>query len=296
VNAVVQRAAVTPADRLGLTLFFSLVLHGIIILGLVFSPDPPPKSDTRPPIEIILTESAKPAKVDDAEYLAQADNDGSGNVKQRVRPTEARSAPATTPPLAGEGKSISPPRPAAPPQNTRRIEVLTAKQDADHSVSQHQEQQEQQQPPPSAAELMMRGEEIAKLSAEIHDSIQAYTRRPRERYISACTQSFRDAAYLDAWRQKIERIGSLNYPEEAKRQGLSGNLILDVAINPDGTVNNVELRHSSGYKLLDDAAIRIVKLAAPFAPFSPEMRKDTDVLHITRTWQFLNDNSFASGM
>jgi protein TonB len=126
--------------------------------------------------------------------------------------------------------------------------------------------------------------------------LQAYTRRPRQRYISARSQSFRDAAYLEAWRDKIERIGNLNYPEEAKRQSLSGSLILDVALNADGTVNTIELRHSSGYKLLDDAAIRIVRLAAPFAPFSEEMRKDTDILHITRTWQFLNDNSFSSGM
>lgn len=295
-TAVAQRAAVSPADRLGLTLFFSVVLHGIVILGLVFSHDAPPKGKIPPTLEIILNETAKPAKVENADYLAQSNSDGSGNVKQRVRPTQARSAPATAPPLAGAGVSATPPRPPTPVQNTRSIEVLSSEDDADRSVAPRPERQESHQPPPSAAELMMRSEQIAKLSAEIHDSIKAYSSRPRERYISARTQSFRDAAYLEAWRQKIERIGNLNYPEQAKREGLSGSLILDVALNPDGTVNNIDVRRSSGHKLLDDAAVRIVKLAAPFAPFSQEMRKDTDILHITRTWQFLNDNSFASGM
>jgi protein TonB len=294
VNAVVPSAAVTPADRLGLTLFFSVVLHGILILGIVFSPDPPSKGTASPTLDIILTQAAKPAKVDDPDYLAQTDADGSGNVKKRVRPTLARSAPATTLPRRGEGETPTPARPAAAQPSPRNVAVLTTDQDTTQRVDPTPERQEQAQPMPSAAELMLRSEQIARLSAELHDSIKAYTRRPRERYVSARTKSFRDAAYLEAWRQKIERIGNLNYPEQAKLEGLSGSLILDVAVNADGTVNNIELRHSSGYKLLDDAAIRIVKLAAPFAPFSPEMRKDTDVLHITRTWQFLDDNSFAS--
>jgi protein TonB len=91
---------------------------------------------------------------------------------------------------------------------------------------------------------------------------------------------------MDAWRAKVEAIGNLNYPEEAKRRLLTGNLLLDVALNPDGTVNEISLRRSSGHKTLDDAAIRIVELAAPFAPFPPEVRADIDVLHITRTWKF----------
>jgi protein TonB len=98
---------------------------------------------------------------------------------------------------------------------------------------------------------------------------------------------------MDAWRAKVEAIGNLNYPEEAKRRHLTGNLLLDVALNPDGTVNGISLRRSSGHKTLDDAAIRIVELAAPFAPFPPEVRADIDVLHITRTWKF-NESGLSS--
>jgi len=295
-NATVQPAAnITATDRLGLTLFFSVVLHGIVILGIVFTHNSPPKNDAPPTLEVILSQTEDPNKIKDADYLAQANAKGSGNVKKRIRPTQTRAAPTATP-APGQSETMQLPSQATPPQTTQNVEVLTAEQ-ADHRVTAPtQEQTHPQEQIPSAAELMMRSKEIARLSAEIHDSIRAYTRRPRERYISARTKSYRDAAYLESWRDKIERIGNLNYPEEAKQQRLSGSLILDVAINPDGTVNNIELRHSSGYKLLDDAAIRIVKLAAPFAPFSAAMRKDTDILHITRTWQFLNDNSFSAGM
>ena len=191
---------------------------------------------------------------------------------------------------------MSLPHEATPPQIAHSMEVLTADQAAAQAVDVTKEQTQPQNEMPSAAQLMMRSKEIAKLSADLSDSLEAYSHRPRQRYISARSQAYRDAAYLEAWRSKIERIGNLNYPEEAKRQNLSGSLILDVAINADGSVHRIELRRSSGYKLLDDAAIRIVRLAAPFAPLSAEMRKDTDILHITRTWQFLNDNSFASGI
>jgi len=284
---------VTASDRLGLTLFFSVVLHGIIILGVVFSHTDPAKPKTNPTLEIILTQTSTAPKPKEADYLAQANPAGSGNVKKRVRPTRPRAAPLASP-SPGQGNAMSLPHEATV-QSPHTMEVLTTDQATERSVDTTKKQVQPQNDMPSAAQLMMRSQEIAKLSADLSDSLQAYSHRPRQRYISARSKAFRDAAYLEAWRSKIERIGNLNYPEEAKRQNLSGSLILDVAINTDGSVHSIELRRSSGYKLLDDAAIRIVRLASPFAPLSAEMRKDTDILHITRTWQFLNDNSFASG-
>ncbi len=285
---------VSASDRLGLTLFFSVVLHGIVILGVVFASTDPVKSKLAPTLEIILTQPSKAKKPNEADYLAQANQDGSGNVKKRVRPTRPRAAPQALP-SPGQNEVTTPPQEATP-QSPHTMEVLTTDQHAARSVDVTKRQPDAPSKLPSAAQLMMRSEEIAKLSADLNNSLQAYSRRPRQRYISASSRSFRDAAYLEAWRSKIERIGNMNYPEAAKRQNLSGSLILDVAINADGSVNHIELRRSSGYKLLDDAAIRIVRLAAPFAPLSAQMRKDTDILHITRTWQFLNDNSFSAGM
>jgi protein TonB len=98
---------------------------------------------------------------------------------------------------------------------------------------------------------------------------------------------------MDAWRAKVESVGNFNYPSEAKRRHLTGNLLLDVALNADGSINEIAIRRSSGQKILDDAAIRIVELAAPFAPFPPEIRSELDILHITRTWKF-NESGLSS--
>jgi protein TonB len=92
------------------------------------------------------------------------------------------------------------------------------------------------------------------------------------------------------WVAKVERVGDLNYPDAARRQNLSGKLIVQVAVHPDGSVREITIRKPSGYKILDDAAVRIVKLAAPFAPFPDAIRQETDVLYITRTWVFTSGN------
>ncbi len=96
------------------------------------------------------------------------------------------------------------------------------------------------------------------------------------------------------WIDRVERIGNLNYPDQARRDKLSGTLILDVVINAEGELVKADLRQSSGHQILDDAARRIVELAAPYAPFPPKLRKEADVIHITRSWEFLNDNSLRT--
>jgi protein TonB len=154
-------------------------------------------------------------------------------------------------------------------------------------------------PPPttqalSAAALINRSRAMASLSAEIDRRLQAYAKRPKRKWITARTKEHKYAAYMESWRQKVERVGNLNYPDEARRMNLSGNLLLDVALRPDGSVDEIILRRSSGEKVLDDAAIRIVNLAAPFARFPKSIAEETDILHVERTWQFLSGNRFAS--
>jgi protein TonB len=137
---------------------------------------------------------------------------------------------------------------------------------------------------------MLSARAIARLSAELRQKQQAYAQMPREKYISANTREYRYASYEDSWRQKVERIGNLNYPDEAKTNKLSGTLLLDVAINPDGSLKSVRIDRSSGHRALDNGAIRIVRMASPFAPLPPEIRKEVDVLHILRVWQFQDDS------
>ena len=147
-------------------------------------------------------------------------------------------------------------------------------------------------PMPSATELLTNSFRIASLSAEVRRKLEAKAQRPRRKFISATTREYNYAAYMEAWRSKVERVGNLNYPEEARRQKLSGSLVLDVALNADGSINEITIRRSSGEKILDDAAVRIVELAAPFSPFPQHIKDETDILHIMRTWQFINNKGF----
>ena len=141
---------------------------------------------------------------------------------------------------------------------------------------------------------MSRSKEIARLSAEIDQSRKMFSHRPKKKYISSRTKEYRFASYEEAWRAKVERIGNLNFPDEAKRNKLSGHLRLAVTINADGSVKSIEIRKSSDHKILDDAAVRIVRLAAPYARFPEDIRKEYDQLVITRTWQFDAGNHLST--
>lgn len=146
---------------------------------------------------------------------------------------------------------------------------------------------------PSATQLMSRSLAMASLSAEIDRRLEAKAKRPRRDFISASTREYKYAAYMEAWRAKVERIGNINYPDEARRNKLSGILRMTVALNADGTINEITVDKSSGHQVLDDAAIHIVRLSSPFAVFPKNIRKDVDILHITRTWKFLNNSTFS---
>jgi len=288
-----MNGTVTAGDRLSLTIFLSVAVHAIVILGVVFVAPDALKKPALPTLEVVLAQENSKHAPKEADFLAETNQVGGGNVRERVRPS---SPPPTPAPQAspGRGDDDSQPRPAPAPQPAAP-EVITSDAIEAPTTAAGRPQRDPDAERPAAAELVMRSEQIARLSAEIDQSLQAYSRRPRERVITSQTKSYRDAAYMEAWREKIELIGNLNYPEQARRENLSGSLVLDVALRADGTLHSVELRHSSGHKVLDDAAIRIVKLAAPFAPFTLDMRKDTDILHITRAWQFLSGNRFISG-
>ncbi|NEX18604.1 MAG: energy transducer TonB [Halochromatium sp.] len=148
----------------------------------------------------------------------------------------------------------------------------------------------------SAAEIFAsRNAEMANLAARIEERSQAYASRARRRAISTATREYIYANYMEAWRRKVERIGNLNYPREARELGLFGSLILHVAVRADGSLEGIRVVRSSGHEVLDQAAIRIVELAAPFAPFPPNIKRETDVLDITRTWQFQRNNELGWG-
>ncbi|MBK9132198.1 MAG: energy transducer TonB [Gammaproteobacteria bacterium] len=278
------------SDRLGLSLMVAGVLHAVVILGVTFTPGLLERAmpEQSPPLQITLVHQRSDKAPEDAKLLAQANLEGGGSAADEISPQ----SPSYTPlpqPSAGAGMAVTLPAAPPPAPQTAQDTPLTQSESA-RAVHKDTAPAERPRQPMTAEEMVARSMEIATLSAEISQSMEAYAKRDKHRYISAQAREYRDAAYLDAWRAKIERIGNLNYPEEAKRRNISGSLLLDVAINSDGSLNSITLLRSSGSKVLDDAAMRIVKLAAPFAQFPDELRSDTDVLHITRTWEFLDSH------
>lgn len=304
-STVVAQPEITPTDRFGLTLTLAIIVHAIIILGVTFTTEDeqPPKFDT---MEIVLVQQRDLTPPKDAKLLAQANLEGGSETETEVTPATPSPPPFPdqVPEITAQPVEETMPKPVAEPGQEQRTANESRPEDKDQLVAEKKtaeipkpkpEKETVQKPErnkKTAAELLMNSFKIASLSAQIKQKLESRASRPRRTFISASTKIYKFAAYMEAWRAKVERVGNLNYPDEARKRKLSGSLILDVALNPDGSVNQITIRRSSGQKILDDAAIRIVNLASPFAPFPDNIKADTDILHITRTWQFLNNRGF----
>lgn len=277
-----SRAGNDSADRLGVTLLFSVVAHAVLALGLTFEFEKP--APRLPTLDVILVQSANSEKPEKADFVAQASNSGGGDADKAYRPSQPLSSPVPKP---QEGAAPVPLEDGAPrPTPPSPTEVLTQRRSS-HSVDTDRETT----PDPATPSLReleseQRRIEMARLAQEIQKESEQYAKRPKRKYISANTQEYEFAAYMRAWVARIERIGNLNYPDEARRQQLHGQLVLTVGLDRNGRIKSVDVIQSSGHKVLDDAAVRITRLAEPFPPL-PETKEKVDELYISRTWQFL---------
>jgi protein TonB len=277
---VLADSPVTATDRLTLTLFFALVIHAMVILGITFGMYDDPEPEKVPPtLDITIATRNTPAP-DEADYLAQTSQDGGGNVSEKIKPT------MTMPEMA---PVVEPQQPVPAP-----TQVITALKSDIQLVEVSEETPETEQPDMAATELIERMMEMDILSEQISESRQAYAQRPRQVFISARTQEYKYANYMSEWVKKVERVGNLNYPVAARRAKISGKLMMEVALNVDGTVHKISILRPSGEPIIDEAAKRIVNLAAPFPPFPPEILENTDILNITRTWEFSTSNQLSS--
>ena len=272
----------SSADRFGVTLLFSLIAHGVFALGLTFEFEKP--APRLPSLDVILVQSANSEKPEKADFLAQATNSGGGDADKAHRPSAPLSSPI---PKAIAGVAPVPldngaPRPTPP----RDAELLTQKQSSFSVRTDAATPDNQPKPAVVERDIEQRKIEMARLAQEIQRESEQYAKRPKRKYISANTKEYEFAAYMRAWVARIERIGNLNYPDEARRQQLHGQLVLTVGLDRAGKIKSVDVIQSSGHKVLDDAAIRIVHLAEPF-PALPEDKEKVDELYISRTWQFL---------
>ena len=285
---------ITPSDRLTMTLFIATIIHGILILGIGFSSELGlDKLRTPPAINIILVQTESAKAPDEAEFLAQANQEASGSSDDKGRP----SSPVTSmDPRPNTGQAPVHLRSAAPhEQQDDETKVLKQQQSeqkvADKKVTETKKPDRKY----SGQQLIDRSLEIARLTSELSAQEERYAKRPRVRFIEAVgAKSVVEASYIDSWVRKVERIGNLNYPDEASRNKLSGKLILHVRINQEGEVLGIEVAQSSGKQILDDAAKRIVELSAPFSAFPNDMRQAYDHLMITRTWVFHSNRSLTT--
>lgn len=284
------------SGRMRTSLFASLAIHIAIIYGLGAALPAKLRADqdTRA-LEVVLVNAKSQAQPVIADALAQHNLDGGGNTDEKRR--------AQSPlPVMPEQKADAEVKLAL-----KRVERL--EREARQVVTQANAKTAVETAPPakaapaavaeskaepSASDIMQRSMELARLEAKISRDWEAYQERPRRRFIGSRTQEYRFARYIEDWRQKIERVGDLNYPQGARDQRLHGRLVVTVAIKADGTVEAIDVNRPSGHKVLDDAARNIVRLAAPFAAFPPDIAKDVDILHITRTWTFTTGERFVS--
>lgn len=273
----------------------SAILHVLLIFGLtpVLPVNPRLFEDPNQSLDVVLVNTRTQERPLNPEVLAQANLDGGGTVD------EARVA--TSPLPVGPEDSLA----AAQAEMAARVQVLEREAQelmqrakSDHTVPETRPEPPAESRPPAPApaptDLAARSLEMARLAARIDQQWDAYQKRPRRMFVGARAVEFTFARYVEDWRLKVERVGNQNYPEAARRNKLYGALVLTVSINADGTVESVQIDRSSGSRILDAAAVNIVEMAAPYAPFPEEMRNKVDILGITRTWTFTRSDQLTS--
>ena len=281
-------------DKLLFTAFVALIVHLVIILGVSFSAYS--RNKIPPTIEVTLAQHSDNKAPDKADYLAQHHQEASGTLdKKSELTTDKRADFADT-----EIREVDPEQ-----QKRKAVSENANAQQIVSTISKTDKKTEKKKPtkdkeirvekPGEEEEETVTNSEIASLQAKLAQQRQAYAKRPRIKTLtSVATRASVDAEYLNLWQEKIELIGNLNYPAEARKKKIYGQLRLVASLLPDGSIYKIEVLESSGERILDDAAIRIVRLAAPFAPFPPELRKDVDQLEIIRTWKFEKGDKLSS--
>ena len=276
--------SIGPAERLSATLALSLVVFGVLILGVGFARDD--AAPVTPTLDVILTETFSDQAPKDADFIAQANNQGGGESERAERPREEQLAPI---PKADPGVAPEPLVAQAPPTEPEPVPRVLSTADPSPLAVPVPKDQRETTPSllPPGRNLVEQSLEMARLAAEIERRQELMAKRPKRKFISASTREYEYATYLRAWVAKVERVGNLNYPDEARRRGLGGRLVMTVAVRRDGSVEEIVVNRSSGLGVLDQAAMRIVRLSEPYPPL-PRSQDNIDVLHITRTWQFQN--------
>lgn len=260
-----------PGRRMTYAVAAALAAHLAILLGVTFSGPDTPRQPVTPALEIVLTASQLPTeRPEDAEYLGRDNQRGEGNTTEDVKPVLETEAPQLAAEDA-EGDAVDPePAPAAGTE----LKDLVSSRSQDLQKAPLDMQNER--PTPSAG-----SRQVLTLAPV------ARADDPRERFLTVNTRQTLFADYLSAWKEKVERVGTINFPGEARRLWLEGSPVLEVALRADGEIEEITVRESSGQPSLDEAAMRILRLASPFDPFPRDLRDHYSTLRFAYEWRFL---------
>ncbi len=311
-------AAIQDLSPMAIALWFSVAAH-IIFLAVKFEPELKDMAKRLPSLEVVLVNAKTKHAPKEADVIAQANLDRGGNTDQDRQMKTALPAPKQKTPKVElqknrKAQAASKATRLQAKRNREEKRVAELEKKAQELLTQIKLDKTIKTKPIESATtsepeqgskkiiskkldreaLLAASLEIDRLEAQIAKRQEEYQKRPKRRFLGARAKAADDALYLEAWRQKVERIGNLNYPTAAKNQKIYGKLQLTVSIRADGTVEKINIDKSSGSKVLDEAAINIVKLAAPYAKFSKQMRKTTDILGITRTWTFTQEDALST--
>ena len=271
----------SETETLSLALVVAVVLHVAVITQLQFDWINAPFESRAPDLDVILVDWASEQAPDQADFLAQANQSGGGDNPELERPS--------SPPPSESGGNPEPQRQTSPQPQPRAEPVapeLLATETETAELEQRQETPVEEKSLPNANQLLQQTRQLAQTAPDPLAEARLVPKRPRRKFITANTREHLYASYMRNWVAKVERVGNMNYPEQARQRNLEGSLVLSVDVLADGSIERVQVLRSSGYELLDEAAVRIVRLAAPYADLPPDVRKETDILTITRTWQF----------
>ena len=285
-------SAARSQDLLTIALFVAALVHAAVILGVSFRPFLD-EMRTPPALEVVLVQqNDRDEQPEEAEYLAQSSQDGGGESEENARPA---SPFASAQDLDTDGVAPNPVLASAPPDSAPSSEDTLTSIYAERTVSSEstpEEPAERELPPDTV--LVEQDLDIARLQAEIDRQQERFAKRPKIKTVNARTTEASSAEYMYRWVEKVERMGNLNYPDAARRAGLEGALVLIVGIHKNGEIESITVDESSGQRVLDDAARRIVELAGPFEPMTGTLAEETDILYIVRTWEFQSDEQIVS--
>jgi protein TonB len=277
--------------RMALALLASAAVHGMVLSTQFVQINPRLFEDNSLPMEVVLVNAKSlevPLKPD---ALAQVSLAGGGNTEDDRRLKSP--LPASPETHAGSEEAQLQTRVKRLEEQAKRL-LTQLQPEAQVKAQPEPSPQAADRPAVEASQLNQQAREMAQLQARISQQWDEYQKRPKRAFVGANVREYAFARYVEDWVTKVERIGNLNYPEAARRQGIYGSLKLTVSIHANGQIEAVEIDRSSGSKILDAAATRIVELAAPYAPFPDEMRKKADILSITRTWTFTRSDQLVA--